>query len=103
MILGEWAGFGYVSSSIFSLFILIPAGYLLHASFTFGKDRSWRAFFWFSGSILAGFPISLLTVALLSAGMGLPMIIAAPLTTLVMFVWNYATAHLAILGRFGLR
>lgn len=103
MILGERAGFGYVSSSVISLFAVIPTGYILHAAFTFGSDRSWRAFFRFAGSILAGFPISLLTVALLSSGAGLPMVIAAPIATLVLLVWNYATAHWAILGRFGLR
>jgi putative flippase GtrA len=103
MILGERAGFGYVSSSIFSLFVVIPVGYLLHAGFTFGSGRSWSAFFRFAGSILVGFPISLLTVALLSSGAGLSMVIAAPIATLVLLVWNYATAHWAILGRFGLR
>ncbi len=103
MILGEWAGFGYVTSSILSLFVVIPTGYLLHAGFTFGRDRSWSAFFRFAGSVLAGFPISLLTVALLSGGAGLPMVVVAPIATLVLFVWNYATAHWAILGRFGIR
>ena len=103
MILGERAGFGYVSSSILSLLVVIPAGYLLHAGFTFGRDRSWSAFLRFAGSILAGFPISLLTVALLSGAAGLSMVIAAPVATLVLFIWNYATAHWAILGRFGLR
>ena len=72
MILGEWAGFDYVSSSILSLFVVIPAGYLLHAGFTFGRGRSWSAFFRFAGSILAGFPISLVTVALLSGGGAFP-------------------------------
>ena len=103
MILGERAGVGYVWSSICSLFAVIPAGYLLHAGFTFGKDLSWSAFLRFAGSILASFPISLLTIALLSSGAGLPMLIAAPLATLVLFVWNYAITHWAILGRFGLR
>ena len=103
MILGERAGLGYVSSSIISLFVVIPTGYLLHAGFTFGSGRSWSAFFKFACSILAAFPISLLTVALLSSGAGLSMVIAAPIATLVMFVWNYATTHWAILGRFGLR
>ncbi len=103
MILGERAGFGYVSSSILTLFAVIPAGYLLHAGFTFSRGRSWSAFLRFAGSILAGFPISLLTVALLSGGAGLSMAIAAPVATLVLFVWNYATAHWAILGRFEIR
>ncbi|MEZ5831919.1 MAG: GtrA family protein [Dongiaceae bacterium] len=103
MIFGERAGLGYVSSSILSLFAVIPTGYLLHVGFTFGAGRSWSAFFRFAVSILAGFPISLLTVALLSGGAGLSMVIAAPVATLVLFVWNYATAHWAILGRFGFR
>jgi putative flippase GtrA len=103
MILGERAGFDYVSTSFLSLLVVIPAGYLLHAGFTFGSGRSWRAFLRFAGSVLAGFPISLLTVALLSSGVGLPMVIAAPVATLMLFCWNYAIAHWAILGRFGFR
>ena len=103
MILGERAGFGYAPGSILAPFAGIPTGYLLHAGFTFGSGRSWSAFLRFAGSIPTGFPISLVTVALLSGGAGLPMVVAAPVATLVLFVWNYATAHWAILGRFGFR
>jgi hypothetical protein len=37
-------------------------------------------------------------MAILCTGLGIPVIIAAPTATIVLFLWNYASAHWAILG-----
>jgi hypothetical protein len=35
-------------------------------------------------------------MAILCTGLGLPVALAFPITTIMLFVWNYASAHWAI-------
>jgi putative flippase GtrA len=99
MIGGDWAGVNYVPMNFASFAVVAPLGYLLHASFTFGTDFSWRGLLRFTSGLAAGFPISLLLMAIFCTGFGWPVIVATPLTTIILFVWNYTSAHWAILGR----
>lgn len=99
MILGDWAGAHYALSAVASFAITAPLGYLLHVGFTFRERACWRGFARFASGLAAGFPISLAIVAILCSGARLPAAIAAPVATVVLFFWNYASAHWAILGR----
>lgn len=99
MILGDMAGLHYLPMNFVSFATVTPLGYWLHSDFTFAEKLSLRAFLRFATGVAAGFPISLLTMAVLCTGFGVPVIIAAPVATIVLFVWNYASAHWAILGR----
>ncbi|MDB5698454.1 MAG: hypothetical protein JWN69_1258, partial [Alphaproteobacteria bacterium] len=83
--------------------IATPLGYWLHSDFTFQDSVSLRRFLRFTAGVATGFPISLLTMAILCSGLGVPVIIAAPFATVVLFIWNYASAHWAILGKLRLR
>lgn len=99
MIGGDLAGGHYFGLSFLSFALVTPLGYWLHSRFTFGERLSLRNFLRFASGVAAGFPISLLVMAILCTGLSQPVIVAAPIATVVLFVWNYATAHLAILGR----
>ena len=103
MISGDWIGIHYAPMTVVAFFIVTPIGYLLHAGFTFGEKMSWRSFAKFTSGVAVGFPISLLAFTLLCSGLGLSVAVAAPIATVILFVWNYALAHWAILGRLGLR
>lgn len=103
MIGGDWLGAHYLPMSFVSFALVTPVGYWLHSDFTFGGKLSFRNFLRFAAGVAAGFPLSLLVMAILCTGLGLPVIIAAPVATAVLFVWNYASAHWAILGRLRLR
>jgi putative flippase GtrA len=103
MIGGDWLGGHYLLMSCVSFLLVTPLGYLLHSAFTFGERLSWIGLLRFASGIAIGFPISILSMVLLCTGLGLPVLIAAPIATLILFVWNYVTAHWAILGRLRLR
>ncbi|HJQ16810.1 MAG TPA: GtrA family protein [Allosphingosinicella sp.] len=103
MILGDIVGIHYLLMNFVSFSVVTPAGYLLHSGFTFGTQHSWPGFMRFASGVAVGFPISLLTMALLCTGFEVPVVIAAPVATIVLFLWNYASAHWAILGRFRFR
>jgi putative flippase GtrA len=103
MIGGDWLGVHYLPMNFVSFAVVTPVGYWLHSDFTFRGALSVRGFLRFAAGVAAGFPLSLLMMAILCTGLGLPVIIAAPVATAVLFVWNYASAHWAILGRLRLR
>ena len=98
MIVGDVLGVHYLLMSVVSFGIVTLLGYLLHSGFTFRGQLSIAAFLRFAAGLAFGFPISLLVMAILCTGLGIPVIIAAPTATIVLFVWNYASAHWAILG-----
>jgi putative flippase GtrA len=103
MILGNLAGVHYVPMTVLSFVLVTPLGYLLHSRFTFRQRRSLRGFGGFASGVATGFPISLLSMAILCTGFGLPVVLAAPIATILLFLWNYASAHWAILGRWRLQ
>lgn len=102
MILGDLAGGHYVPMTVLSFGTVTPLGYLLHSRFTFRERLSLRGFLRFASGVAAGFPLSLLSMAILCAGLGLPVVIAAPIATITLLLWNYASAHWAILDRWRL-
>jgi putative flippase GtrA len=46
---------------------------------------------------VSGFVISAALMALLCSGFGMPVAVATPIATLLLFVWNFALARWAIL------
>ncbi|MDR3530342.1 MAG: GtrA family protein [Rhodopila sp.] len=102
MILGDWGGGHYVPVSVLSFGVVTPLGYLLHAKFTFMERLSLAGLLRFTSGVAAGFPLSLLVMATLCTGLGMPVLFAAPIATITLFLWNYASAHWAILGRWKL-
>jgi putative flippase GtrA len=100
MILGDAAGYPYVILTVAAFGIVTPIGYVLHAWFTFKEPLSMKAFLRFSSAAATGFPIALLTMVALCSGAGLPVILASPLATIILFTWNFAAAHWAIKRRF---
>jgi putative flippase GtrA len=102
MILGDWAGGHYALMAVLSFGLVTPLGYLLHSNYTFREQISWRRFLRFASGVATGFPLSLLSMALLCSGLDLPVVLGAPITTITLFTWNYASAHWAILERWRL-
>jgi putative flippase GtrA len=101
MILGDVVGYSYVVLTIAAFAVVTPIGYLLHASFTFRERLSMKAFLRFSSGAATGFPVALMTMAALCSGAHVPVILASPLTTVILFMWNFAAAHWAIRRRLG--
>ena len=99
LIAGDAAGLHYMVSTMACFVIVTPAAYLLHSAYTFREPRSWAALWRFSAGLAFAVPVFFLVMALLCSGLRLPMIVAAPLATFIMFVWNYVSARWAIVAR----
>jgi len=96
MIGADLAGLHYVLATIISFVVLTPLGYLLHSRFTFRQARSLAGFLRFTAGIAAAYPLSLGLMVLFCTALEWPVLIAAPLTTDVLIVYNYVSAHWAI-------
>jgi putative flippase GtrA len=99
LILGDLAGGHYAPLMVLSFAIVTPLGYLLHCGFTFNERPSLRGLLGFVCGTGIGFPLSFLVMAILCSGLGLRVVIAAPITTAVLFLWNFSMTHWVILGR----
>ena len=96
---GDFLGIGYVAMSIAAFAVVTTFAYLMHTSLTFRERASIRGLLRFSSGVAAGFPLFFLLMAILCTGLGMPVVIATPLCTIALYVWNYALAHWAILGQ----
>jgi putative flippase GtrA len=99
MIAGDCAGADYPIMTLVSFMILTPVAYALHTFFTFTKQFSAISLLRFSSATALGLPLSLFSMAIWCTLLKLPVFIAAPITTAVLFFWNYASARVSILGR----
>ena len=99
MILGDLAGGHYVPMTLLAFLTVTPLGYVLHANFTFREPRSFTGLLRFASGGLLGLALALFIMAVLCTGLGLPVVIAAPIATILLILWNYAAAHWAIIGR----
>lgn len=99
MIGSDFAGVHYLPATLISFAVVTPLGYFLHCRFTFRRAHSLEGFLRFMAGIAVGYPLSLALMALFCSVMGLRVLIAAPLATGVLFVFNYLSAHWAIVRR----
>lgn len=103
MIAADQAGIHYLLGTVISFLAVTPLGYLLHSRFTFAEPLRLKAFMRFVGGVATAYPISVALMIVFCSGLGLPVVIATPIATVALFVWNFAAAHWAILPRFYLR
>jgi putative flippase GtrA len=89
-------GAGVLLCQTASAAILLPVGYLLQSRFTFEVERSFGGFLRYSLALITNFPIALLVLWLTRNMAGMPMLIAAPLSSIVLFCWNYMTSSWAL-------
>ena len=99
MIGADLAGLHYVLGTLISFVVLTPLGYGLHSRFTFHKPISLTGFLRFAAGIAAAYPLSLGLMVLFCTGFGWPVLVAAPLTTVLLIAYNYVSAHWAIVRR----
>jgi putative flippase GtrA len=100
MIAGDRAGGNYAVMTLVSFLIVTPTAYALHSHFTFNAPRSLRALVRFASGTAMALPLSLLAMIVLCSVLTLPVVIAAPISTVLLFLWNYISAHLSIVGGF---
>ena len=93
--LGVYYGFNVLISAA----VMIPFSFAMQVHITFACEPSWRSFVRYAMILLVNTPAAWLLLALIHDKGGLAMIYAAPIVTMVMFVWNFAGSHWALLIR----
>lgn len=93
-------GLGYAGVLAASWGISGSLGYVLHSRYTFRADASFVGYARFMGGVALGIPLAFVTIWLFRSGLNWPMWASAPSATLVMVVFNYLSARVAILRRF---
>jgi putative flippase GtrA len=91
------SGIGYPVALIVSFCITTPVGYVIHSAFTFGAARSLDRLRRFLLASVAGFFGSAALMVVLCTGLRVPVIVATPVATVILFLWNFTSARWAIL------
>ena len=84
-----WRGFGYFSATWIASTPVLLAGYFLHCFLTYRTKACWSSFAMYCASILGSFPLWFAALYVIIDVAGLPIEVAAPVTTILLFFWNY--------------
>ena len=93
---GAFFGVNYIVMSFIAFAFVTTFAYLMHTSFTFRERLSGRGLLRFSSGVATGFPLFILLMAALCSGLGMSVAVATPLSTVLLYVWNFALAHWTI-------
>lgn len=99
MIGGGALGLHYLPATLLSFVLVGALGYTLHAKCTFRRGLSIGGFLAFMAGLSLGFPVSLLLMFLLCDLLLLPVWAAAPIATVLLFLFNYVMARWTIAQR----
>jgi putative flippase GtrA len=96
LIAGDAAGLHYWSAVLLTFVLVVPPSYVAHASWVFGVRASWHAFGRYVAGTLSSLVVAALAVGLLRGALLLPMVVAAPIATLAMVLYNYLMTRWAV-------
>lgn len=98
LIAGDFLGLHYAVCTLISYLVVVLWGYGLHARFTFGRELSVSSLFRYALGMAGNLPGSLALMCVFCSLAGFPVAIGAPATTVILFLWNFAVAHWAIVA-----
>jgi putative flippase GtrA len=99
LIAGEAAGLHYVFSTALSFAACICVGYAMHCRWTFEAEPTLAGLLRYTMAMSLNFPMSLAAVWLFYSALGLPMMLAAPSSTVMLTGINFALTRWAILPK----
>lgn len=84
----------YVVSCLTAFVVTLVLAYGLHTHWTFGASRSFMGLLRYGAAMSMNVPVSMALFFLLISVLGVPMIFAAPLTTVLLTAINYVVTYL---------
>ena len=96
LITGDWLALPLTANVLAAWLAGSLTGYLWHSAVTYRSPRSFAGLFRFLTGTLLGIPLAWLVLFVLRELIGLPMWLASPVMTLVLFLYNYLNARFAI-------
>jgi putative flippase GtrA len=94
-------GFGYLAATLLAFGPVLFVGYALHTIVTFKTSVSHLSFVRYTLAMATNFPIWIAALYVFCGAFGIAVTIAAPATTLLIFLWNYISARWALLSASG--
>jgi putative flippase GtrA len=93
----DWLSVRSAPSVLISAVVMIPLSFGLHARLTYAVQPTWAAFRRYAAVLIVNTPLAwLLLLAIHDLGK-MPMIYAAPIVTLLLFLWNFSASTWALL------
>jgi putative flippase GtrA len=97
MVAGDWLGWHYAASSVASFAIVAAFGYWMHSAWTFpGAQRSAVTFARYAGSMSLNLPAFIFGMYLAVDLGGMPVVMAAPVVTVLLWAMNFAATRWAL-------
>lgn len=101
LIAGDWFSLLLTANVLAAWLAGSLTGYFWHSAITYRSPRSLAGLLRFLTGTLLGIPLAWLVLFVLRDLLGLPMWLASPVMTLVLFLYNYLNARLAIVRSTG--
>lgn len=86
----------YALSALVSFAVVVLVGYALHVSYTFREQTSLASLWRYTVGMATNYPLNVALLFLMCDVAGLPMVIAAPAATVLLFGWNFLLSRWAI-------
>ena len=96
LIAGDGLGVSLPLSTAVSFMSCVIVGYALHSRFTFGRTPTAASFFRYASAMALNYPLSLFAVWSFRDLLGMPMMIAAPASTIALVAYNFLSSRWAI-------
>lgn len=93
------AGLDYLRGLFVVCLPMLAIGFALHCWFTFETRPNFAAFLRYSIAILVNYPLWIGSLFVLCNLAQFSIVVASPLATLFLFLWNYLATHWAICAR----
>ena len=97
MIALDHVGVYYGISLLISFAITTPLSYGFHSTVTFRKAWNWQGLRRYTAGLTSAFLVSALLMFIFCTLLRLPVPVATPITTILMFFYNYVLARWSIL------
>lgn len=97
LIAADRVGFALWITILLSFLLVATFGYVGHCVMTFERSLNWNGYVRYCAAMTANIPLSYILVSLLRDVAGLPMAIAAPVSSILMLTINYGLSRWAIL------
>jgi SAM-dependent methyltransferase len=85
-----------------SYIVVVLCGYAFHTRFTFDQPMAAGSFLRYALGMATNYPASLVLMFVFCDLAGLAVAVAAPISTVLLFVWNFTTSRWAIAGKLNL-
>ena len=99
MIAVDAVGLDYVVATLLSYAVVVVVGYQLHSAYSFRTTRNRSGFARYALAMAGNLPAQWILLWLLIGRFGLPMPIAAPLSTLALTAYNFLVSRWALLRK----